>query len=485
MATERVARSAVGLRSERGPVLLAVMLSTGLVAIDATILATAVPSVVDDLGGFTQFPWLFSVYLLAQAVSVPLYGKFADQVGRKPMMLLGIALFLLGSILCGIAWSMPALIVFRALQGLGAGAVLPMGQTIIGDLYSLAERATVQGYVASVWGLSSVIGPTLGGVFSDYLSWRWIFFANIPIAIAAATVLMRRFHEDVTRTKHRIDFLGATLLAVGGSLLILGLIEGGVAWAWDSPTSIAVLTGSVALLVAFGFAERRAAEPILPLWVFGERIYVGTNAVSLLVGVLLIGLVSYVPLYAQGVYGTTALVGGFTVAAMTIGWPISASMSGRLYLRFGFRSTAFVGTIFLVAGSGILLLVDAGGSVLHLALGCFVIGIGLGLTSAPALVAAQVASTWSTRGVVTGTNLFARSVGSAVGIAVFGAVANTAVSSRMGGDHPELERLPAAVLAPSIHEVFIGGAIAAIVMIGAVCLIPRHVAAPEDQPVVA
>src|SRR5690242_7228224 len=178
-------RAGIGLRSERGPVLLSVMLSTALVAIDSTILATAVPSVVADLGGFTQFPWLFSIYMLAQAVSVPLYGRFADIVARKPMMLLGVAIFLVASVLCGAAWSMLSLIVFRALQGLGAGAVLPIGQTIVADIYSLAERARVIGYLASVWAISSVVGPTLGGVFSDYVSWRWIFFVNIPIALLA------------------------------------------------------------------------------------------------------------------------------------------------------------------------------------------------------------------------------------------------------------------------------------------------------------
>ena len=206
--TARIERSSIGLRSERGPILLSVMLATGLVAIDSTILATAVPSVVADLGGFSQFPWLFSIYLLATAVTVPLYGKFADLVGRKPMMMLGISIFLVASVLCGFAWSMVSLIVFRALQGLGAGAVLPIGQTIIGDVYSVAERAKVTGYVAGVWAASSVIGPTLGGVFSDYISWRWIFFVNIPIAIAAMLVLHRSFHESVERKRHRIDYAG-------------------------------------------------------------------------------------------------------------------------------------------------------------------------------------------------------------------------------------------------------------------------------------
>ncbi len=462
--------------------LLAVMLSTALVAIDATILATAVPSVVRDLGGFSQFPWLFSVYLLAQAVSVPIYGKLADQVGRKPVMLTGIGLFVLGSVLCGAAWSMPALIVFRAVQGLGAGAIFPMSMTIIGDLYTLRERPKVMGYTASVWGVASIIGPTLGGVFADYLTWRWIFFVNIPLGIAAASMLWRRFDERVERKRHRIDYLGASLLAVGGSLLILGLLEGGVAWAWGSPTSIAVLAGAAVLLVAFGFVERRAAEPILPLWVFGHRILNGTNAASLVVGVLLIGLVSYVPLYAQGVLGTSALVGGFAVAAMTVGWPLAAANAGWLYMRIGFRDTGFLGAAMLMVGTVLLALVDAGSSVWQLAAASFFVGLGLGLIASPTLVAAQSSVGWATRGVVTGTNLFARSVGSAVGIAVFGAVANAAVVGRTGDAHPDLESLPPGVLDPAIHNVFVGGIIASAVMLAALAIVPRTMEFAAEPP---
>lgn len=474
MSFTPVTRSTIGLRSERGPVLLAVMLSTALVAIDATILATAVPALVSDLGGFSQFPWLFSVYLLAQAVSVPIYGKLSDLLGRKPVMLAGITLFVLGSVLCGIAWNMPALIVFRAVQGIGAGAVMPMSMTIIGDLYSLRERPKVMGYTASVWGISSVVGPTLGGVFADFLSWRWIFFVNIPIGIAAATMLWRRFDERIERRKHRIDYLGAGLLATGGSLLILGLLEGGIAWAWSSPTSVAVLTGAAVLLVLFGFVERRAAEPILPLWVFGHRILNGTNAASLVVGVLLIGLVSYVPLYAQGVLGSSALVAGFAVAAMTVGWPLSAAMSGWLYMRIGFRDTGFVGAALLLIGTGLLLTVGIDSTVFHLAAASFFVGLGLGLIASPTLVAAQSSVGWETRGVVTGTNLFARSVGSAVGIAVFGAVANAAVAGRGGDVTGDLDRLPATVLDPALHNVFIGSTIAGVVMLVALTVVPRR-----------
>jgi EmrB/QacA subfamily drug resistance transporter len=480
MATERIDRADVGLRSERGPILLAVMLSVGLVAIDATILATAVPSVVKDLGGFSQFPWLFSIYLLAQAVSVPIYSKLADQRGRKPVMLIGVGLFVLGSILCGFAWSMPALIAFRLLQGLGAGAVQPIGLTIVGDIYSVAERAKVQGYLASVWGIASFVGPTLGGVFSDYASWRWIFFVNIPLGAAAAWMLMRRFHEDVTKVaRHQIDYAGTTLLAVGGSLLLLGLLEGGVEWAWSSTAGIAVLAVAVVLLAAFVVVERRAAEPVLPLWVLGHRVLNAANSSALLVGVLMIGLSTYVPLYAQSVLGTSALVAGFALAAMTLGWPIAASLAGRLYLGLGFRVTMLIGATIVVAGSGLLLTVTSSSSVLYLALACFVIGVGLGFTASPGVVAAQSSVDWGSRGVVTGANLFARSVGSAIGVAVFGAVANGVVAAHVGGRHADLERLPVGVLSPAIHDVYYGAGLAALLLVLAVAFMPNRL---PEQP---
>src|SRR3954469_25603347 len=207
-----VSQNNVGLRSERGPILAAVMLATALVAIDSTIIATAVPSIVRDIGGFAEFPWLFSIYLLAQAVSVPVYGKLSDLFGRKPVVLWGIGLFLAGSIMCGAAWNIWLLIAFRVVQGLGAGAIQPTTITIVGDLYSVPERAKVQGYVASVWGIASVVGPTLGGVFSEYVSWRWIFFVNIPLCLLAATMIGRRFHERMEPGRRPvIDYRGAGL----------------------------------------------------------------------------------------------------------------------------------------------------------------------------------------------------------------------------------------------------------------------------------
>ena len=480
-----ITRASVGLRSERGPVLLAVMLSTGLVAIDATILAAAVPAVVRDLGGLTQFPWLFSIYLLAQAVSVPIYGKVADLVGRKPVILVGIGLFVVGSLLCGLAWSMGSLVAFRLVQGLGAGAVQPVGMTIVGDIYSVAERAKVQGYIAAVWAISSLVGPTLGGIFADYLSWRWIFLVNLPLGAMAAWMLWRRFDEqpavrDPGAARPRIDVLGTVLMLVGTVALLVGLLEGGVLWAWTSPVSIGLLVGSVVVLVAFVLVERRAAEPVLPLWVFRHRVVGAAMATSLVVGVLLLGLTSYVPLFAQGVLGTGAIVAGFALAAMTIGWPIAATTSGRLYLRFGFRATTLLGALIALLGAALLLTVDASSSVLHLAAPNFVMGLGFGYAASPSIVAAQASVGWQRRGVATGATLFARSLGSAVGVAAFGAIANAVVRSRLGAEPTDLESLPAGVLEPAIHAVFVASFAVALLLVVAAAFMPSRVDEAAD-----
>ncbi len=488
-------KSAVGLRSERGPVLGAVMLTTALIALDSTVIATAVPSVVADLGGFSQFPWLFSIYLLTQAVTVPIYGKLADVVGRKPMIMFGVVVFVFASLLCGLAWSMPTLIVARALQGIGAGAILPIGLTIIGDLYSVEERARVQGYLASVWAGASLLGPALGGLFSEYASWRWIFFINLPLGFVALVALQRRFTENVTKRAHTIDYLGATLLTIGCSLLILGLLEGGSAWAWTSFTSTLVLGTAVVALLVFLQVERRAVEPILPLWVFQRRVLVSGNLVSLGVGALLIGLSSYVPTYVQGVLGTGAVEAGFALGALTLGWPISATLSGRVYLRIGFRDTALIGVGFAIAGSVLTAMLPSDAPVWWVGVTMFLTGIGMGLSSSPVVVAIQSVVGWDRRGVVTGTNMFCRAIGSAIGAAVFGAIANATLADRFA--HPPagvtgplpngvdetataLERSgPAADFArdslyAASHNVFLALAVTAVLIALSLALLPRR-----------
>lgn len=477
----QVSRADVGLRSERGPILLAVMLSMSLVAIDSTILATAVPAIVRDLGGFSQFPWLFSVYLLAQAVTVPIYAKVADTIGRKPVMLIGIGLFLGGSLLCGLAWGMTSLIVFRAIQGLGAGAVQPIGMTIVGDIYSLPERAKVQGYLASVWAVCAVVGPTLGGVFSDYVSWRWIFFVNLPLGLVAIVALWRSFDERVVRRPHRIDYTGAVLLAAGGVLLLLGLLEGGVRWTWSSGTSLGLFAAAALVLGLFVVVERRAAEPVLPGWVLRHRVVRAAVLTSFVVGVLILGLSSYVPLYAQQVLGHGAVASGLALAALTLGWPLSASNSGRLYLSVGFRATMLIGGAIGCAGTALLLVVDADSSIWLLAVPCFVMGVGFGLVASPAIVAAQSAVAWEQRGVATGSTAFSRSVGSAVGVAVLGAVANGVVVSRLGRGVPDLQHLTPTVLGPAIHAVFACCAVVALALLVVGLLIPRRLETPAAE----
>ena len=458
--TATAERSAVGLRSERGPVLGAVMLSTALIALDSTVIATAVPSVVKDLGGFSLFPWLFSIYLLTQAVTVPLYGKLADVVGRKPMILLGVSVFVVASLLCGVAWSMPTLIAARALQGVGAGAIQPIGLTIIGDLYSVEERARVQGYLASVWAISSVAGPALGGLFSEYVSWRWIFFINLPLGLLALVALRRRFSEQVERREHRIDYLGATLLAAGSSLLILGLLQA---------RRPAVLVPAVVLLAVFLYVEKRAAEPVLPLWIFTRRTLVSGNLVSLGVGALLIGLSSFVPAYVQGVLGTGAVEAGFALGALTMGWPIAATLSGRVYMRFGFRDTALGGMALALAGCVWTANLGAHTQVRWVAAAMFLTGLGMGLSSSPTVVAVQSVVGWERRGVVTGTNMFSRAMGSAIGAAVFGAISN----ATLGTD--DLSKAPdSASLYAATHHVFIGILVAAVLVALAVAVMPRR-----------
>jgi EmrB/QacA subfamily drug resistance transporter len=467
-----VSSNGIGLRSERGPVLVAVMLSTGLVAIDSTIIATAVPSIVRDIGGFAQFPWLFSIYLLAQAVSVPVYGKISDLFGRKPVILWGIGLFLIGSIMCGAAWNVWLLIAFRIVQGLGAGAIMPTTITIVGDLYSIQERAKVQGYIASVWGIASVVGPTLGGVFSEYVSWRWIFFVNVPLCLLAAGMIGRRFQEKVIPGRPAIDYRGAALLTTGLTLVVLGVLEGGQAWAWDSPASIAILAIGVAALIAFGVVERTAIEPVLPLWVFRRRLLITSGLVSASVGAILLGLSSYVPTYVQDVLGAGPLVAGFALATLLVGWPIAGSQAGKVYLRIGFRGCALIGSSIVLVGSAMMLLLGRHSSLYEVAGSCLVIGFGMGLTATPTLIAAQSSIGWGDRGVVTASNIFLRSLGSSVGVAIFGAIANATV----GSDQPDPARLTTAV-----HHIFIGMVIIAALMIVMVALMPRG-DRPEAEP---
>ena len=468
--------AAVGFRSERGPVLISVMLSTGLVAIDATVLATAVPSIVGELGGFHQFPWLFSAYLLGQAVTTPIYAKLSDVFGRKSILLVGIGVFLLGSVLCAAAWNMLALIIFRAIQGIGAGAVQPTALTIVGDVYTVAERARVQGYLASVWAASSVVGPMLGGAFSQLGIWRGVFLINIPLCLLAAWMFNRHFHEDVTRKDRSVDVLGAVLLAAAMTSLVLAVLGGGQTWAWTSAPSIGAFTAGAVLLAVFFVVERRAPEPILPMWVFSRRLLCATTIVAFGVGAILMGLTSYVPTYLEGSLRVQPIVAGLALAALTIGWPATAAIAGKLYLRWGFKRTAVLGASLVIAGASGLAALAHRPNVASVAVVCFVIGAGMGLLAVPTLIAAQSSVDWDERGMVTGNNMFARSLGSAVGVAVFGAIANSIFGS---GD---LDSLGPAVVQSGSAAVFIGVLVVAVATAVAVFAMPRTPPATTAVP---
>lgn len=460
--------SELGLRSERGPILLAIMVATGVVAIDATIIATAVPAIVADVSGFAQFPWLFSVYLLTQAVTVPVYSKLADTIGRKRIVLFGIGVFLAASILCGLAWDMPSLIAFRALQGIGAGAILPITITMVGDIYTVQERARVQGYLSSVWGIAAVVGPTFGGLFAMWDFWRGIFLINIPLCGLAFWLLARDYHERLERRRHRIDYAGAALLTASLSLLLIGVLEGGNAWEWASPTSAAVFGAGIVLFLVFVVVERRAAEPVLPLWVISRPLLGATNLVGLAVGAALIGLTAFVPSYLVIGLGVSPLVAGLALATLSVGWPVAASLSGRLYLRIGFRATSLIGAALVVVGTVLLALIGPVPSVGAVAAASFLVGLGFGFSAVPTLVAAQASVGWAERGVVTGANMFARSIGQAVGAAVLGAVANGVIAS-LGGDETD----PGTMI-PASTAVFVGAVVIGLLLFAAVLLMPRE-----------
>jgi MFS family permease len=455
------------------------MLSTGLVAIDATVLATAVPSIVGELGGFHQFPWLFSAYLLGQAVTTPIYAKLSDVFGRKSILLVGIGVFLLGSVLCAAAWNMLALIIFRAIQGIGAGAVQPTALTIVGDVYTVAERARVQGYLASVWAVSSVVGPMLGGAFSQLGIWRGVFLINIPLCLLAAWMFNRHFHEDVTRKDRSVDVLGAALLAAAMTSLVLAVLGGGQTWAWTSAPSIGAFTAGAVLLAIFFVVEHRAPEPILPMWVFSRRLLCATTIVAFGVGAILMGLTSYVPTYLEGSLRVQPIVAGLALAALTIGWPATAAIAGKLYLRWGFKRTAVLGASLVITGASGLAALAHRPNVAGVAIVCFVIGAGMGLLAVPTLIAAQSSVDWDERGMVTGNNMFARSLGSAVGVAVFGAIANSIFGS---GD---LNSLGPAVVQSGSAAVFIGVLVVAVATAVAVLAMPRTPPATTAVPTTA
>jgi MFS family permease len=343
-----------------------------------------------------------------------------------------------------------------------------MAVTMVGDIYTLEERAKVQGYMASVWGIAAIVGPTLGGLFAQLDLWRGIFAINIPLCLLAGWMIWRRFRETVERRPHRVDYAGAVLITASMTLLILGVLQGGSGWAWDSAPSISVLGAGALLLLAFVFVERRATEPILPVWLLSRRLLLTTNLLGFFLGATLIGLTEFVPTFLTVTTGTPPIVAGLALGALTIGWPLAAGLAGRMYLRVGFRPTSIFGGVILVAGIGGLALSTLVPSVWLVAAVCFVIGVGFGFAAVPSLVAAQSSVEWNERAVVTGTQMFFRSIGQALGAAALGAIANAVILAH-GGDETD-----AGAMAPAAGWVFAAAAGLALLLLVSALAMPRQ-----------
>src|SRR5690554_4535097 len=402
-----------------------------LAAMDATIVSTVVPQIVADLGGFSLFTWVFSIYVLAQAVTIPIYGKLADQYGRKPILLSGTVIFLAGSAACAAAWDMHSLIFFRALQGIGAGAIMATVNTLAGDLFAVRERARIQGWLSSVWGLSAIAGPTLGGVFAEYASWRWIFFVNVPVGVISLFLISIFLHEKVEKRSHTIDYLGGLFILLTIGTFVFMLLQAGQAWPWFSWQTAALLAAFFVLLAISIQVERKAAEPIIPAWLWRNRVLSGSNLAMVAMGIVMMGPIAYLPTFAQSVYGLSTITAGFVLAVMSIGWPVASSFSGRLYLSIGFRNTALIGASFLAAAAILFLLFAEGAPVGFIVFNQLLIGAGFGLISTPLLVGSQAIVGWSQRGVVTGGNMFSRYLGQTLGAAIFGAIFNAVLSRHL------------------------------------------------------
>ncbi|MFJ4125088.1 MFS transporter [[Kitasatospora] papulosa] len=418
----------------RRPVAAALMLGMGLAAIDGTIVATAVPQIVGDLGGFSVFSWLFSGYLLAVTVTLPVYGKLSDTFGRKPVLIAGIILFLAGSLLCAAAWNMAALIAFRVVQGLGGGALQGTVQTIAADLYPLRERPKIQAKLSTVWATSAVAGPAVGGLLAAYADWRWIFLINLPVGAVALWLVARHLHEPARPrpvTRPRVDWAGALAVFATGALLLTALVQGGVAWPWLSAPSLGLLGAAAALGALTVLIERRAADPVIPGWVWRRRTIASVNLALGAMGLLMVAPTVFLPTYAQSVLGLGPIAAGFVLSVMTLSWPVSAALSDRVYNRIGFRRTAVVG----MSGALLVLLcfplLPYPGAAWQPALLMLLLGATLGLFQLPLIVGVQSTVGWTERGTTTASVLFCRQVGQSLGAALFGAVANGVLASRL------------------------------------------------------
>jgi EmrB/QacA subfamily drug resistance transporter len=432
-------------KSSRGLVVVGVMASMFMVAIEATIISTAMPQIVGELGGLDLYSWVFSSFLLTQTAMTVVFGKLSDLYGRKPVMLIGLAIFVAGSILAGFAWSMPSMIVFRLIQGIGAGAVQPVALTIVGDLYPANERGKVQGWLASVWAFSAVVGPLAGSLIIQDLSWAWVFWINGPIGVVAAVLFTLFLREEVKHQRRSIDYLGAGLFSVAIAALMYALTEAGNL---DETRTFAA--GAVFLIssILFVWQEQRATDPMISFALWRRRPIAAANGATLLAGMALMGLTTFLPMYVQVVLQRSAIVAGLALTMMVVGWPAGATLAARSFQRVGLRRIMLVGSALIPLGAIFFVTLGTDSSPVAAAVGSLVMGLGMGLLSVSSLILIQEIVDWSQRGSVTASNLFARNLGSTVGATVFGAVVNFGLSHGSAGGVVTADQLQRLLQAP-------------------------------------
>jgi EmrB/QacA subfamily drug resistance transporter len=427
------------------------LLGMSLGALEATVVSTAMPTVIAQLGGLAHYSWVFSAYLLTSTASVPIWGRLSDLYGRRRMYLIGVAAFLVGSVASGASQSMMQLIAARALQGLGAGAIIPLSMTIVGELYTLGERARTQALFSGVWGVASIAGPLVGGYITDAWNWRWVFYLNVPFGFCCMAVIATAYPPSRLTKDVRVDWLGASLLFAGVSALLIALGgEGGTALPW--------LVASVVLLALFVVVERRVSEPIMPVDLFRLPVMNRTLVVVFLVGLALFGAIAFIPLFVQSVMGGTATQAGQVLTPLFLGWVVMSIVGARTTIRMGYRVAAIGGSVLMTAGFAGLTMLTAQSPRMLLLASCTVLGAGMGTQMLSLLLAVQHGVDRSRLGLATSLNQFSRSVGAAVGVSVMGAImARTLAGVALPGGAESVNGASTMALTEPVRELFATG----------------------------
>jgi EmrB/QacA subfamily drug resistance transporter len=402
------------------------MVAMFLGAVEGTVVTTAVPSIVKSLNGFELISWVFSAYMLTSAISTPIYGKLSDLYGRKLMLSIAITIFLIGSFLCGFSHNMYELIFFRALQGLGAGGIFTISYTIVGDVFTLAERAKVQGWLSSVWGIASLVGPFLGGFFIDYLSWNWIFFINLPFGILCIILLQKNLKEAFEKTKHKIDFLGTMLLSVAILFILLSIMSAERTSSFLSTSVVIFFILAIVTFFAFYKVEQKAQEPIIPFEIFTKTNTV-TNIIGFLASAVLIGSDVYMPIYIQNILGKSATISGLSLAPMSISWLIAAVILGKALTKYGERNVTIFSFIILIVGTILLATLGVNSPLVLSMLYTFILGIGFGGIFTIITIIIQSSVDFNMRGAATASNTLLRTLGQTIGVSIFGSMFNLSI----------------------------------------------------------